>query len=87
MAHGERRELDAPGQKERVRGNEQRVGLLAHKCCEGCIDLPNGPGVIGLHLHRETARGRFQGAEHGRGNRVGGIGKHGEPNGCRDQLT
>ena len=60
--HVARRQLDhlgAPAAEKGVGGNEKRVGPLAHKSCEGRIDLAAGAGVKGLDLQPHGAGSRF----------------------------
>ena len=51
MARGQCGQLDAPALEERVRGDEEGVGLLAHDRRESRIDLLTGAGVVDLDLH------------------------------------
>ena len=88
MARGQRDQLDAPDQEERVRGDEEGVGPLAHERCEGRIDLLTGAGVADLDLYPEGASDRFHSCERMTGLcYVGRIDEHGDPDGCRHQLT
>src|SRR5262249_38827687 len=53
----ERRKLDAPAAEERVGGNEESVGPVAHERGEGRLDLAAGAGVDDLNLQSECACG------------------------------
>src|SRR5262245_45430234 len=84
MACGERGELDAPGEEERVWADEEGVGLLANESCNGRIDLSTGAGIVNLGLHPKSANGQFHSCERRRSCCcVGRIHEHGDPNGCR----
>jgi hypothetical protein len=80
--------LDAPTGEERVRRDEDGVGSLAHKHCEGGIDLATGAGVVKLDLQSKSARSRFHVSARGRRrHNVGRIDEHGDASDCRHQLT
>src|SRR6516165_4559278 len=51
--------LHPPTGEKRVGDNEERVGPLAHKSCEGRINLVAGAGVEDLDLQSNGARSRF----------------------------
>jgi hypothetical protein len=88
MARRQRDELDASANEEPVRGNKERIGPVAHKRCEGSVDLEAGVGIDDLHLQSHGARSRFHVSQHGLGIcRVGGIDEHGNASGCGHQLT
>src|SRR4051794_36796753 len=88
MARSQRGQLDAPVGEERVRGDEDGVGALAHKRCVGGIDLPTGTGVVKLDLQPEDAGSRFKVFTRGwRPPNVGRIDKYGDPRGCGQQIT
>ena len=55
MARRERRKLDAPADEERVGGDEEGVGPVAHEGGEGRLDLAAGAGVEDLNLQSEGA--------------------------------
>ena len=68
--------------------DEQRVGPLACKCCEGRVDLAAGAGVEDLDLqpHRAPRGYRFpyQGL---RARRIGWIDEDGDATHCGHQLA
>jgi hypothetical protein len=49
------RQLDTPGAVEGAVADKDGVGSLAHKRCEGRIDLAAGVGVVGGLLALEDA--------------------------------
>jgi hypothetical protein len=79
--------LDAPVVEKRVGGDEEDVGPLARKGCEGRLDLAAGAGVEDLDLQSDGAGSRFHVSHRGLGsNSVGWIDEHGNTSGCRQQL-
>src|SRR5262245_55821226 len=50
MARRERRKLDAPTGEERVGGDEESIGPVAHESGEGCLDVAAGTGAEDLNL-------------------------------------
>src|SRR5262249_2112573 len=56
--------LPPPEAEKRVGTNQERVGPLAHKSCEGRIDLVAGAGVEDLDLQSNGARSRFHVSQH-----------------------
>src|SRR5215468_8164818 len=56
--------LHPPTGEKRVGDNEERVGPLAHKSCEGRINLVAGAGVEDLNLQSNGARSRFHVSQH-----------------------
>ena len=88
MARRQVDQLDAPAGEEGVAADEQRVGPLAHKRCEGRIDLAAGAGVEDLDLQPHGARSRFHVSQRGLGSRsIGRIDEHGNASGSGHQLT
>jgi hypothetical protein len=55
VARRERCELDAPIDEEPVGGDEQGLGPLTYKACEGGIDLFASAGVEHLRLQPDGA--------------------------------
>ena len=55
MMRRERRKLDAPAGEERVGGDEESVGPVAHEGAEGRLDLAAGAGVEDRNLQSEGA--------------------------------
>ena len=53
-------QLDAPASEKGICSNEEGVGPLARKVCEGRIDLAAGAGVEDLDLQPHGARRRLQ---------------------------
>jgi hypothetical protein len=83
----EKDQLHTPAGKEDVAADEESVGAVTAKTCEGCIDLPAGAGIEHLNL---SARGAGSGPQflhrrlgtHG----IGRIDQHGDTLGCGNQL-
>ena len=69
MARRQVDQLDTPAVEEGVAADEEGVGPLAHKSCEGRIDLAAGAGVEDLDLQPHGASSRFH-VSH-RGLRIG----------------
>ncbi len=77
-------QLDTPAGEEGVAADEERVGPLAHKSCEGRIDLAAGAGVEDLDLQPHGAGSRFHVSQRGLGIRsIGRIDEHGHTSGSR----
>ena len=60
-------QLDTPGLEEGIAADEEGVGPLAHKSCEGRIDLAAGAGVEDLDLQPHGAGSRFHVSQRGLG--------------------
>ena len=87
MARRQDGKLHAPGGEKRIGGNEERVGVIAYKRCEGSINLVAIVRVQDLDLQSEGARGLWYVAERGLGSRgIGRIDQHGNANGLGHQL-
>src|SRR5260370_41167069 len=87
MARGQRGQLDAPAGEERVRGDEEGIGPLAHERYVGGIDLLTSTGGVKLDLQPKDASSRFKvPARRRRTSNVGRIDKYGDPRGCGHQL-
>jgi hypothetical protein len=69
MARREVNQLDTPAGEKGVIANEQGVRSLAHKSCEGCIDLAAGACIEELDLQTDGASSRFHVSLVGLGNR------------------
>ena len=67
MARRQVDQLDAPADEKGVGADEEGVGPLAHKSCEGRIDLAAGAGVEDLDLQPHGARSRFHVSQCGLG--------------------
>src|SRR5262249_29521244 len=52
-------QLDTPAAQEGIAGDEESVGPLAYKSCEGRIDLADGADVENLDLQPQGASSRF----------------------------
>ena len=88
MARRQSGQLDTPAVEEGVAADEERVGPLAHKRCEGRIDLAAGAGVEDLDLQPHGASSRFHVSQRGLGSRsIGRIDEHGHTSGCGHQLA
>ena len=59
MARCQDGKLYPPGVEERAAADVQRVGSLAHKSCEGRIDLAAGAGLEDLDLQPHGTSSRF----------------------------
>ena len=80
--------MHTPADEKGVGADEEGVGPLAHKCCEGRIDFAAGAGVEDLDLQPHGAGSRFHVSQRGLGNRsIGRIDEHGHASGCGHQLT
>jgi hypothetical protein len=80
--------LDTPSVEEGVVADEEGVGPLAHKSCEGRIDLPAGTGVEDLDLQSHGAGSGFYGSQRRLGIRcMGRIDEHCNTSGYRHQRT
>src|SRR5262249_25790726 len=79
---------DTPSVEEGVVADEEGVGPLAHKSCEGRIDLPAGTGVEDLDLQSHGAGSGFYGSQRRLGIRcMGRIDEHCNTSGYRHQRT
>ena len=88
MARRQLGQLDTPADEEGVAADEEGVGPLAHKSCEGRIDLAAGAGVEDLDLQPHGAGSRFHVSQRGLGSRsIGRIDEHGNTSGSGHQLT
>ena len=88
MARRQVDQLDAPAAEKRVGADEQRVGTLTHKRCEGRIDLLAGAGAEDLDLQPHGAssrRGVFQRGLRSRS--IGGIDEHANASCSGHQLA
>jgi hypothetical protein len=88
MAHRQVGKLHPPAVEKAVACYEEGVGPLAHKSCEGRIDLADGAGIMGFSLQPHGASSRFQ-VSHcsfGVGNTVR-IDEHGQARGGGYHLT
>ena len=81
-------QLDTPAGEEGVGADEEGVGPLARKSCEGRIDLAAGAGVEDLDLQPHGAGSRFHVSQRGLGSRgIGRIDEHGHTSGSGHQLA
>ena len=81
-------QLHTPADEKGVGADEERVGPLARKRCEGRIDLAAGAGVEDLDLQPHGAGGRFHVSQRGLGSRgIGRIDEHGHTGRSGHQLT
>ena len=55
MVRRERRKLDATADEERIGGDEECVGPVAHESAEGRLDLTTGAGLEDRNLQSEDA--------------------------------
>ena len=69
MARRQMGQMDTPAGEKRAAADEQRVGPLARKSHEGCIDLAAGAGVEHLDLQPHGAGRHFHVPQRGLGNR------------------
>ena len=86
-----RRQVDQLGTaavQEGVETDEERIGPITPKRCEGCIDLTDSPGVEDLDLQPDGASRQFNVSQRGLGIRnIGRIDQHGHARGCGHQLA
>ena len=87
MARREVDQLDAPADEEGVGADEERVGPLARKRCEGRIDLAAGAGVEDLDLQSHGARSRCHISQRGLGMAHCRVDEHGNASGSGHQLA
>ena len=88
MARRQVGQLDTPAGEKGVAADEEGVGPLARKRCEGRIDLAAGAGVEDLDLQPHGARSRFHVSQRGLGSRsIGRIDEHGHTSGSGHQLA
>ena len=88
MARRQVDQLDAPAVEQGTGADEKRVGSLAHKRCEGRVDLAAGAGVEDLDLQPHGARSRLHVSQCGLGSRsIGRIDEHGNASGRGHQLA
>ena len=87
MARRQVGKLDPPAGEERVGGDEEGVGLVAHKRCEGRIDLAAGAGVKDLDLQPHGASSRFHVSHRRLSRATGRVDEHGHTRGCGHQLA
>ena len=81
-------QLDTPAVEKGVGADEEGVGPLAHKSCEGRIDLAAGAGVEDLDLQPHGAGSRFHVSHRGLGSRgIGRIDEHGHTSGRGHQFA
>ena len=81
-------QVEPAGCEKGVAADEEGVGPLAHKSCEGRIDLSAGAGVEDLDLQSHGASSRFHVSQRGLGIRsIGRIDEHGNASGCGHQLA
>ena len=68
--------------------DKKRVGSLAHRTCEGRIDLADGPGVVDLDLQPHGASSRLHVSYRELGtHRIGRIDEYGNASGTGHQLA
>jgi hypothetical protein len=80
-------QLDTPGGEEGAGVDEQGVGPLPHKTCEGRVDLSAGAGIEGCDLHsNRTASGGYF-SQRGFGIGIVRINQHCHARRSRHQLT
>src|SRR5262249_6523244 len=65
VARREVDQLDPPADEKGVGADEERIGPLSHKSCEGRIDLPAGAGIEDLDLQSYGASSRFHVSQRG----------------------
>src|SRR5215203_2454832 len=82
MARSLKRQLDTPADINRAAGNEKRIGPLAHKARESCIDLTTVVSVEDLHLQFHGAGGAFHISQSGV-RRIARTDKHSKTSGSR----
>src|SRR5262249_34216974 len=79
---------ETPTDEEDVGTDEKRIGPLAHKSCEGRIDLAAGAGFENLNLQPHGAGSRLHVSQRGFGiDSICRIDEHGNASGCGHQLA
>src|SRR5262249_14346416 len=87
VARRQEDQLDTSADKKRATADENRVGSIARKCCEGRIDSPAGTGMKGLDLQTHGARSRVHVSQYGLGVCVRRIDEHGDVTSCGYELA
>src|SRR5258706_1748530 len=88
MARRQVDQLDTPAIEEAVAADENCVGPLAYKRCEGHIDLATGAGVEDLDLQSHGASSYFHISHRGVGSRsIGWIDEYRNSGGCGYQFS
>src|SRR5262245_2518471 len=80
-------QLDTSADKKETTADENRVGSIARKCCEGRIDVPAGADIKGLDLQSHGARSRVHVSQYGLGVCVRRIDEHGDATSCGYELA
>src|SRR5262249_5931008 len=80
-------QLDPSADEKRVGADEECVGPLAYKVCEGRVDLAAGAGAENLDLQSYGARSRFHVSQRRLGSGTGRIDEHSHASGSGHQLT
>src|SRR5262249_60639248 len=78
--------VEPPADEKGVGADEECIGPLAHKTCEGCIDLRAGAGIEDLDLQSHGTGCCFHLSQHGLGNETR-IDEHSYSSGSGHQLT
>ena len=79
--------LMPPDDEKWICGDEEGVGPLAHKSCEGRIDLAAGAGVEDLDLQPDGASSSFHVSHVASAVQIGRIDEHGNASCSRHQLA
>jgi hypothetical protein len=79
--------LDTPASEKGPGADEEGVGPLAPKACEGCVDLSAGFGIEDLDLQPHGASSRFDVCHQGLGQWKGWIDQHGNTSGRGHHLA
>src|SRR5262249_25547382 len=82
VARRQEDQLDTSADKKGATADENRVGSIARKCCEGRIDVPAGADIKGLDLQSHGARSRVHVSQYGLGVGIRRIDEHGDATSC-----
>src|SRR5215468_8775855 len=87
IARRQEDQLDTSADKKGAAADENRVGSLTRKCCEGRIDVLAGADVENLDLQSHGARSRVHVSQYRLGVCVCRIDEHGNATSCGYELA
>src|SRR5215475_9281619 len=87
VARSQEDQLDTSADKKGATADENRVGSVVRKCCEGCIDVRAGADIKGLDLQSHGARSRVHISQYGLGVGVRRMDEHGDATSCGYELA
>ena len=86
MARGQRHELLAPADEERIGADDERAGLQLDEGCESGVDLAFGAGLQDRELHPLRARRFLHVSDDALGIRIVRVHEQGDHLGLGNQL-